>query len=142
MQAAFPLCFLLFGAGFLALGFFYVTRMLRLGKRGVRTVGIIRERKESPRSEGGSTLNVTVDFEDHAGTRRQVTTPVITGGISFGRSGRNYEIGDQVPIVYDPQRPTELRINTFLNTWLGPIVVITMGLIFVTASVLILTGVW
>jgi Protein of unknown function (DUF3592) len=142
MKTAIPLLFLLFGSGCLALGLWYVVRLLRLRQRGVRTVGVIRERTQSPRPDGGSTLRVTIEFLDSAQIKRQAAAGVTTGGISFGSAGSKFEIGDQVPIIYDPAEPNELRIDTFLNSWFGPMVVVAIGLTFLTVSALIIVGTW
>ena len=45
-----------------------------------------------------------------------------------GGTSRTYRIGQKVPIIYDSTNSTEtVRVNNFVNIWLGPIFLATMG---------------
>jgi hypothetical protein len=88
---------------------------------------------ESPAAEPGEheTWIITVEFEDAAGAMRQGTAEV-----SKPRGRQVHEVGDQVPILYDPARPWDLRLPTFLN-WFGPLVVGALGTVFLTVGLLL-----
>jgi hypothetical protein len=45
-----------------------------------------------------------------------------------GGTSKTYRIGQKVPIIYDSTNPKEtVRVNNFVNIWLGPIFLATMG---------------
>ncbi len=45
-----------------------------------------------------------------------------------GGSSTAYRIGDQVPILYNPQMPQDATINSWYEIWLPPIVVTILSL--------------
>jgi hypothetical protein len=45
-----------------------------------------------------------------------------------GGSSTAYRIGDQVPILYNPQMPQDATINSWYEIWLPPIVVTLLSL--------------
>jgi len=73
---------------------------------------------------------ITVDFEDSMGARRQGYAEVHS---SSGQ--RRYEVGDRLPVFYDPTRPADLRLRTFWN-WAAPIGVGLFGTVFVVVGLL------
>src|SRR2546425_4336344 len=88
---------------------------------------------------------ITVAFDDATGARRQGTTEVARRfGLSFTqlhwrrlskRFGRRfYEVGDQVPILYDPESPSVIRIDSFMEQWFGPLVLGALGAGFLVMS--------
>lgn len=46
----------------------------------------------------------------------------------FAESEPSYDTGEIVPILYDPENPSDIKINDFGNVWLLPVIVISMGL--------------
>jgi hypothetical protein len=46
----------------------------------------------------------------------------------------DYEVGQQVPVLYNPQNPSQADINAFWNNWLGPIVLLGLGLGFLLSG--------
>jgi hypothetical protein len=46
------------------------------------------------------------------------------------------QIGDSVPILYDPDRPEDIRIDTGRNPWLVPLVVGLFGVGLVAVALL------
>jgi hypothetical protein len=115
----------------------------RFRQGAAKAVGVIRERNEleSGVADAMPHIVITVEFEDSAGTTRTASVAAVRGGIRFSRSGRrDYEIGDSLPIVYDIERPWVIRIDTFLNLWLWPLVLGMVGAGFVGVSLLVLSG--
>lgn len=51
-------------------------------------------------------------------------------GLIFG-----YKIGDKVEVLYDAQNPQRASINTFGAIWGFPVLVLTLGLIFVIVGI-------
>jgi len=128
-------------------------RQLRFGRRAVRSVGLVRERqvKSSPDPDGGSMqlVTVTVEYEDEKGIRHQASSPIVSGGISWGRPGRprtggigppDCAAGDRVPILYDPDHPEDIRIDTAINRWFGVVVMGVVGAGLLTMGLVIANG--
>jgi hypothetical protein len=73
-------------------------------------------------------------FKTEAGAQHEVVSAV-------GSSPSPYKPGDTVPILYNPARPQEVRIHSFLHVWLFPIVLGGMGVIFlIVGGVFVLIG--
>ena len=73
-------------------------------------------------------------FKTKAGTEHEVVSPV-------GSTPSPYKPGDTVTVLYDPARPEEIRIHTFLHLWLFPLVLGGLGLtFFVVGGFLVLLG--
>jgi len=133
------------GAGALAI------QSHRFRQSGVKAVGIVRGRKveTSPEPGGGtmSAVTVTVEFEDNSGSKRQSTTPVITGTSICWKSGPEFNvkrigmpdfaIGDAVTIIYDPDQPEHMRVDSWVERWLWVLVMSIMGVAFIGVGLMI-----
>jgi len=49
---------------------------------------------------------------------------------SVGTNPPRYKEGDSVVVLYDPARPDTVRIHTFFNVWVFPLVLGGLGVIF------------
>jgi len=68
-------------------------------------------------------------FKDDSGS-------TVTAQSSDGSINKMYQIGYKVPILYDPNNPTaNVRVNSFANIWLGPIIFMAMGGFAVALSI-------
>jgi Protein of unknown function (DUF3592) len=119
--------------------------------RGTRTFGVVRDRRVSPGSgaDSGEAVTITVEYEDATGTRRLASTPIITGGVSWGRGPGpatkvigppDCEIDDEVPILYDAEHPEKIRVDTAVNRWFGPVLMGVMGVVFLAFGLLAAAG--
>lgn len=130
-------------------------REVRFRRRAARAAGVIRERKVDsvPNPDGGTSqlVTVTVEFDDATGTRVCATAPVVTGTSLSWRPRAaaerrlfgppDYAVGDVVPLWYDPDRPENIRIDSWLNRWFGVLVMGILGVGFTIVGLVILTGV-
>jgi hypothetical protein len=57
----------------------------------------------------------------------------------FGR--RFYETGDQIPILYDRENPSLIRIDSFIEHWFGPLILGTLGAAFLVLGLLLWSGI-
>ncbi len=150
------LAFLTFGVACMALGFVLAVRALRFQQRAAQAVAIISQAKrggiqphidragkegrkfltELPPPEPGQPEPwiIRVEFEDLMGTKRQATALV-----SKPSAGRAYEVGEQVSILYDPECPWDIRIDTSLN-WFGPFLLGIFGVAFLAAALVLWSG--
>jgi hypothetical protein len=108
----------LLGAG---LFFFGQTRGM-LG-RSLRAEGVV------VRVEQDRAFVPVVEFTTEAGERVEFWNPV-------GSSTPTYAPGDQVPVLYDPQRPEHAQITSFLSLWLAPLVLGSIGAVMLFLSLL------
>lgn len=51
-----------------------------------------------------------------------------------------YSVGDQVPVLYDPERPSDARIRSFHDLWFMPALLGGLGLAFTVVGAGLLTG--
>ncbi len=73
-------------------------------------------------------------FTTQQGSQHEVVSPV-------GSNPAPYKPGDTVTVLYNPARPEEVRIHTFLQVWLFPLVLGGLGVIFLlVGSGLVLMG--
>ncbi len=163
MNWAFAILLLVFlgGGGVLFLGATTLAlRTLRFRQRASRALGVIIEAKqgewkraaiERHRSEGRkvseirrdpvasdppapeSLWSVTVEFEDAAGAKRQGTTEAGSGRTS-------HKVGDRLPILYDPERPSVIRMDSFGGLWGGPLLIGILGAAFLIVGLLLWSG--
>lgn len=107
----------LFFAGFCLWGAYTGYTSLRLEQNGETTTGTVIEMEESSSSEGGCC----------------VYSPVIefnVNGQSYSFDGGTasyppeYEVGEQVTVLYDPADPGTAQINKWTERWLFPIIII------------------
>jgi hypothetical protein len=126
-------------------------REFRFLRRAAQAAAIIRNRhvKSGLDSDGGSltTLTVTVEFEDQSGAQQQATVPVVAGSSLAWRSrnGRevrlfgppDYAVGDSVAILYDPEQPEQIQVNTWMNRWLWTVVMGVMVITFLCAGLML-----
>lgn len=54
---------------------------------------------------------------------------------SVSSSGYSYEVGEKVPVLYDPARPVHSNIDSFTAIWLFPLLVVGVSLF--TGSLLV-----
>ncbi len=59
---------------------------------------------------------------------------------SVGSRPSTYDVGESVTVVYDPSRPTEARIRSFLSLWGGPAGLGGLGTVFFLVGGGILLG--
>jgi hypothetical protein len=120
-------------------------------RRATRTVGVVRDRRVQPSSgaDSGETVTITVEYEDATGVKQLARVPIVTGGISWGRGpGKatkvigppDCEIGDEVPILYDADRPEVIRVDTSVNRWFAPVIMGAMGVVFLAFGLFVELG--
>lgn len=55
---------------------------------------------------------------------------VYTVTSSSGSNPPGYEVGEKLQVLYNPQNPSDAKINSFMGLWFGPVLVGAMGLVF------------
>lgn len=143
-------CALAAGAFFVVAGLLCTTRLLLFLRRAERAEGVVVEARLTRPAGCGDTCDVwtlTVEYEDATGVKRQglidvararplslrpgqvVARPVLVIG------SREYEVGDRVPVRYDPRCPSFVVIGSVTETWAGLLVVDAVAVVFVALLV-------
>jgi hypothetical protein len=107
----------LFFAAFCLWGAYAAYTGWQLQTNGEQTIGVVIRMEESSSAESGCC----------------VYSPVIefnANGQAYSFEGDNasnppaYQVGEEVPVLYDPARPEIAQINKWTERWLFPIIII------------------
>lgn len=107
----------LFFAGFCLWGVYAGYISWKLEQQGERTTGNVVRLEESNSSEGGCCVySPVIEF--------------VAGGQTYSFESGNasdppaYDVGEEVPVLYDPSNPETAQINSFFERWVFPIIII------------------
>jgi hypothetical protein len=121
--------FILIGLPIMGLGWHLLQRERARVVRSVRTTGVVEalvtSRYPSPVRAGTSSSTApTIRYRDATGHEYAFT--------ARGAATRpaSYAVGEQVTVYYDPAQPYDAQLHGFLAQWMGPAMVIGMGLVF------------
>jgi hypothetical protein len=114
------LTFTVIGLVVLFIGLFWLNATSERLKRMIDGTGTV---VEVTRRRIGDDINYypRIEFQTQTGETFQFESN--TGG-----SSTSYRVGDQVPILYNPQMPQDATINSWYEIWLPPIVVTILSL--------------
>jgi hypothetical protein len=120
---------LVLGAVCLLLGAYLANQTLSFADNAVHVSGRVVRYLES--REGDKTLfRPMVRFTTGGG---DIVT--IAGQVSSG--AKRFEIGAEVPVVYPFGMPTQARLSTFTDNWLGATIAAIVGLVAVVAGIFV-----
>lgn len=106
-------------------------RMVRFWPRSRRTEGVVTAAVLRMKGRESDWWALTIEYDDHTGTKHRACVNAsrnpyrsLKGGPRPGRcwlviGTHDYDVGDRVPIRYDPADPAFVVIDTFVGTWLG-----------------------
>lgn len=114
----------------LAAGGWFWWESRSLVKSALATSGVVVELERD--TTGGEVMYTPVfEFQDHAGrTHRSIA--------GWSRSSPAYRIGETVEVLYRKSNPVDARIRSFVELWLLPLVLLSMGAFFLLAGVVTL----
>ncbi|MGY8631814.1 DUF3592 domain-containing protein [Bradyrhizobium sp. 14AA] len=84
-------------------------------------------------NHGGTFLYPTFEFVTQDGR-------AMTFASSSGSTGQPYADGERVGIAYDPRRPEDARLLSFLTLWIVPSLLCGAGLLLTGGAVLVRAG--
>jgi hypothetical protein len=108
------------GALVLAVGLFLIFRLRSFLAGAVSTQGQVIDLVSSSTSEGGTTHYPRVAFTDADGKRHSFQHEV-------GSNPPAFEVGESVPVRYDPDDPERAKIAKALSLWTEPVLVAAIG---------------
>ncbi|MCC7117645.1 MAG: DUF3592 domain-containing protein [Anaerolineales bacterium] len=108
----------LFFAAFCAWGVYAGYVGWKLESAGVQVVGTVIGLEESSSADNGCCVySPVVEFK----TTDQKTYSFESGNASYPPA---YEVGETVPVLYDPQNPNTAQIDKWTERWLMPIILV------------------
>lgn len=110
------------GLGLLAGGVYWTYSMKRFIANSVSTTGTVLRYNEHE-DDDGTTYHPVVQFATDRGEE-------ITFESSTGSSFRPYREGQEIKVRYDPAKPRHAEINTVMDLWFGPVLLIVLGAFF------------
>ncbi|HIP24481.1 MAG TPA: DUF3592 domain-containing protein [Rhodobacteraceae bacterium] len=126
-----PVLVVLFGLVFATVGggltyFSYTFSQTAISTSGVVTDIEVNWSSNSSSSSSSPTYKPTISFFDKSGTEQSAQT-------FLSSSSYNYPIGTKLRILYNPENPSSLRIDSWFALW-------GFGLIFLMTGLLIMLG--
>ena len=111
------------GVVLLLLGMLLAVRKLQFRRTAQRGQGKVIANHHSPDSDGSGTYHAEVEFQTADGQTHRFVSGTDSSHASF-------EVGEQVPILFDPASPETGRIDTFSEQFSGPLLVSGFGMFF------------
>lgn len=125
----------LFFAAFCLWGVYALYTAYKLNTEGEVTNGTVVELEESSSSDGGCCVySPVVEFQ--------------VNGQTYSFDGGNassppaYEVGETVPVIYNPANPNSAQINKWGERWLFPIIIIPAMLFGALITTFFLVRAW
>jgi hypothetical protein len=123
--------FLGVGALEVAIGAFLYFRTRRFLETAVDTKGTVTGFEESYSSDTGTSYMPVVEFTGADGEKRKFTD-------SMASNPPGYDVGETVPVKYDPSDPEDARIAKRFRLWFAAGLLGSMGLTFLIVGVILL----
>lgn len=122
----------------ISLAFFIKTLIFLSHDNLVAEGKVIALEQNVPTGRGGYTYNPTIEFTDGNGTVHIFKSKYGEGKNTYYPT---WEIGQTIPVIYDPSRPELAEIKSFRSQWLFAVFPFIMGAIFFVAYFLSPKGV-
>lgn len=119
---------------FLGLGVKEVVGVKKMQSEQIRTRGTVVDNLWQAFASGGAAYVPKVEFVTAGGE-----LVIFTDGT--GSIPPDYEPGDQVELLYDPDSPRDARIVTWKRLWLVPTILISVGAVILFCGVAV-SGIW
>ena len=118
------------GALVLAVGLFLIFRLRSFLARAVSTQGQVIDLVSSSTTEGGTTHYPRVEFTGADGTSHSFQHDV-------GSNPPAFDVGESVPVRYDPDDPEKAKIAKVLSLWTEPVLVTAVGIGLILAGLVV-----
>jgi len=121
------------GIGCLLLGIYLAWQTVSFAKDAARTTGEVVSYHEI-RDGNETRYRPRVRF-------RTATGDIVTISGQTPATSRRFEVGTQLPVVYKLAKPTDARLATFTDSWLGACIAAVIGLLGAAGGYLVRRGV-
>jgi hypothetical protein len=119
------------GSLLVLLGFLIYRRIARFRRRAVSTDGVITDFKTGQDSDGDTVYYPIFRFRTDSGQEYTICSET-------GSNPPGFKKGASVGVLYDPDKPTDARLDTFMQLWLGPLILFALGGVSTLVGVVLL----
>ena len=120
------------GLLFTAIGIGWTVKTRQFVASAVHVKGTLVEYAQHEDSDSGSTMYApVVEFTTQDGQPIRFTS-------STSSSMRSWDVGQQINMLYDPQKPEHAEIASIFDLWFGPAIFLFIGIVFTAIGI----GVW
>src|SRR5689334_2786606 len=124
---------LIFSILFIIMGINLARKAKRLRRVGKRAVATVVRNRYSTDDEGSAQHTPIVEFR----TEKQ---ELITIELNYGNTAEPKDIGDRIEIIYDPNNPRDVTMNSFVHV-MSPWLLIIIGIAGVLLASLEMLGI-
>lgn len=124
----------LFFLAFCLWGAYVAYNSYNLGKNGETTTGIVIELEESESDGSCCVYSPVIEFEANGQT--------YTFEGDSASYPPEYEVGEEVRVLYNPENPSNAQINKVSERWLMPVIVIPAMIITSIIFTFAMIGAW
>ena len=112
------------------LGLYLLKRQYEFVSKANTTTGkvVTHVRVRAKDKDDSDTWKIVFTFKDQKGKTHRIKS-------SLSSNPPTHMIGDKVPVLYNPQWPSQAQVNAFRHLWLMEIIVTTIGLLILSAVV-------
>jgi hypothetical protein len=122
---------LLVGSLLLVGAYFLYRRTARFRQRAVSTEGVVTDFKTGTDDDGDSVYYPIFQYRAPSGQEYTICS-------NTGTNPPGFKKGQSVGVLYDPDQPTEARLDTFVQLWLTTIIVSGLGSLFAIFGIVLL----
>jgi hypothetical protein len=127
--------FVLLGLLLLAGGFFFYGRTAKFRQRAIATEGVVCDLQVGETSDGDDVYHPVFRYRTREGHEYTIRSDT-------GTNPPGFKIGQSVGIFYDPDKPSDARIDTFAQLWLVPLILLLAGtLICIVGTIVVLASI-
>jgi hypothetical protein len=123
---------LLVGLPFVYIGAGEALDTRRVVERYVAVEGVVVDNRLGVAGDGGQSYYPVVEFTTRDGGRDGARSVRFSDGI--GSFPPDYEIGDRVAVLYDPDNPQDARIHSWKRLWFAPALIMGIGALPIVAG--------
>ncbi|MEM6750282.1 MAG: DUF3592 domain-containing protein [Planctomycetota bacterium] len=99
-------------------------------KTAIVTQAQVADNQQQLGGQNGRTYRPTFAFDDQAGQRHEVQSDA-------GSSEWGFAVGQTVEVVYDPDNPQDVRLNTFGGLWSWAAILAGMGAVVMVLGLVV-----
>jgi hypothetical protein len=130
----FVLIFFVGGAIALGAGSLLAVRAVKFERRASRAVGIVMDNVVTiDNAENQVSYHPKIKFRTKEGLDVTIISP-------NGNSDAEFRVGEEVPVLYDPQKPTDATIDSFWHRWMLAIIFLGLGAVAVIVAFVVRTS--
>ena len=119
--------FLVPGVLMLIVGFGLAFKQFSFRQKALRADGLVIGNRAYDDSDNGRTYRPEVEYTGSDGLRHTFVSGVVSSPPSFKQ-------GDRVKVLYSPDRPDDVAIDTFFQQWFGTLMSGSLGAVFTSVG--------